>query len=102
MLCSIAPELIDVSARVWVITPGATASRGRKHDAGQHERQVWRAPRSLSREGNGFCTRSLSPMDRVFLAIICSGIILLVTALALQTPDAGALTIAVQQRVLPQ
>ena len=38
----------------------------------------------------------------LFLAIICSGIILLVTALALRTPDAGALTIAVQQRVLPR
>jgi hypothetical protein len=52
--------------------------------------------------GNVFSMRSLSPMERVFLAIICSGIILLVTALALQTPDAGALTIAVQQRVLPR
>ena len=41
-------------------------------------------------------------MDRVFLAIICSGIILLVTALALQTPNADALTFAVQQRVLAQ
>jgi hypothetical protein len=53
-------------------------------------------------EGNGFSIWSLSPMERVFLAIICSGIILLVTALALRTPDAGALTIAVQQRVLPR
>jgi hypothetical protein len=42
------------------------------------------------RLGNGFYARSLCPMDRICLAIICAGIILPVTALALQTPDAGA------------
>jgi hypothetical protein len=51
---------------------------------------------------NGFSRRLLGQMDRICLAIICAGIILLVTALALQTPDAGALTIAMQQRVLPR
>jgi hypothetical protein len=43
--------------------------------------------------------RSLCLMDRVFLAIISAGIILLVTALALRTPGTD-LPAAVQQRAL--
>ena len=58
----------------------------------------------LSRQGNGFCSRSLGPMDRVFLTIICAGIVLLVTALALGTPrtNSGGLTTGLYQRVLPR
>jgi len=41
-------------------------------------------------------------MDRVFLTIICAGIVLLVTALALGTPrtNSGGLTNGLYQRVL--
>ena len=51
--------------------------------------------------GNGYYTRSLCPMDRVFLAVICAGIILLVAALALGTPQTSSdgLTTGLHQRM---
>ena len=54
--------------------------------------------------GNGYYTRSLCPMDRVFLAVICAGIVLLVAALALGTPQTSSdgLTTGLHKRILPR
>jgi hypothetical protein len=41
-------------------------------------------------KGNGFYTRLLGPMDRIFLAVICAGIILLVIALGLVSPGTNS------------
>jgi hypothetical protein len=53
---------------------------------------------------SGFSRRLLCPMDRVFLAVICARIIMLVAALALGTPqtNSGGLTTGLYQSVIPR
>jgi hypothetical protein len=64
----------------------------------------YRCPRPGVGRGNGRSVKSLGPMDRIFLAIICAGIITLVVALGLgsQGTNSDGITTGLHQRNLPR